>query len=179
MAIVDNADTDTESESGDYLDLDGAYAFEDDMFYDAQDSMGSEDAKFPPPLSDYRYHDPSAHPKIGFNEGRNTAWAQCQKEANFFRQKLGIKGKGPNKMFKKMFGEDSELYAKIKKIGVKSFEEYSKFLATFFFECRFSVTYERMVNDPDVNTSSYMDLDRYKAIWRMFDHHKMNETYSK
>ena len=52
------------------------------------------------------------------------------------------------------------------------------FFVTFFLECRFSIKYERLVNNPDVNTSSYMDLDRYKAIWRILDNYNKHKNYS-
>ena len=45
-------------------------------------------------------------------------------------------------------------------------------------ECRFSVTYERLVRDPDVNTTSYMDADEYKAIWRKLDKYNRLNNYS-
>ena len=80
------------------------------------------------------------------------------------REKVDTKGDGKKGLFKELFGEESELYARFKKMGIRSLEDYSKFPATFFLECRLSITYERLVNNPDVNTSSYMDLDRYKAI---------------
>ena len=31
---------------------------------------------------------------------------------------------------------------------------------------------------PDVSTSSYMDLNKYKAIWRILDNYKKHKNYS-
>ena len=64
----------------------------------------------------------------------------------------------------------------IQKMGIRSLEEYSKFLATFFLDFCFSIRYECLVNNPDVNTSSYMDLDRYKAIWRILDNYNKHKN---
>ena len=100
------------------------------------------------------------------------------KEVDYLRGLIGIKGEGRQGLFEIEFGEDSELYAKGKKVGIESLEQYYKWLATFFLECCFSVTYECLVKDPDVNTSSYMDLDEYKAIWRKIDNHNKKNNYS-
>ena len=185
MSTVD--DTDTGSvDSDDFLDPglcdfeefyeceDGSLASDDDSFYDADDDVppkliprGKEagcESNFPPPLKDYKPRDPSRHPIVGFNEGREIVWEQGMKEVDLLRARVGIKGEGRQGLFEIEFGEGSELYAKCKKIGVGSPEKYFKWLATFFLECRFSVSYEHLVKDPDVNTSSYMDLDEYNAI---------------
>ena len=54
------------------------------------------------------------------------------KEVDLLRARVGIKGEGRQGLFEIEFGEDSELYAKCKKIGVESLEQYYKWLATFF-----------------------------------------------
>jgi len=184
MAADEDTDTEWDEEFYECEDDDEM----DDEYFDTQDFQDNElpplvprdskAKKFPPPLDNYVPNDPSSHPRIGFNEGRDIACLQCQQEVNYFREKVGMKGDGMEGLFKKLFGEDSELYARFKKMGIRSLEDYLKFLAAFFLECRFSITYERLVNDPDVNTSSYMDLDRYKAIWRILDNYNKQENYS-
>ena len=99
-------------------------------------------------------------------------------EVNCLREQVGMEGDGRQDLFEELFGEESELYAKCKSIGVKTFAVYFQWLATFFLECRFSVTYERLVKDTDVNTSSYMDLNEYKAIWRKIDNYNKKNNYS-
>ena len=199
MSTVDDTDTGSVN-SDDFLEPglcdfeefyeceDGSLASDDDSFYDADDDVppkliqrGKEagcESNFPPPLKDYKPRDPSRHPIVGFNEGREKVWEQGMKEVDLLRARVGIKGEGRQGLFEIEFGEDSELYAKCKKIGIESLEQYYKWLATFFLECRFSVTYERLVKDPDVNTSSYMDLDEYKAIWRKMDNYNKKNNYS-
>ena len=87
-----------------------------------------------------------------------------RERSRLLRDRIGIKGVGRQGLFEIEFGVESELYAKCRKIGSESLEQYYKWLSAFFIECRFSVTYERLVKDLDVNTSSYLDLDQYKAI---------------
>ena len=144
---------------------------------DRKKKAGCE-SNFPPPLKDYKPRDSSRHPIVGFNEGRDIVWEQGISEVDYLRDRIGIKGEGRQGLFEIEFGDESELYAKCKKIGIESLEQYYKWLATFFLECRFSVTYERLVKDPDVNTSSYMDLDEYKAIWRKMDNYNKKNNYS-
>ena len=183
MSTVEDTDTGS-ADSEDFLDpglcdYEEFFDCDDESFdlgdnvYDTDDDAppkliqrGKEagcESNFPPPLKDYKPRDPSWHPIVGFNEGREKLWEQGMKEVDLLRARVGIKGEGRQGLFEIEFGEDSELYAKCKKIGVGSLEQYYKWLATFFLESRFSVTYERLVKDPDVNTSSYMDLNEYKA----------------
>ena len=163
MSTVEVDDTDTGSANSDdsldpdpcvyeeFFDCDDGSLDLGDDFYDADDG-----SNFPPPLKDYKPRDSSQHPTVGFNEGRDKVWEQCMEEVDLLRDRIGIKGEGRQGLFEIEFGEGSELYAKCKKIGVGSPEKYFKWLATFFLECRFSVLYERLVKDPDVNTSSYI-----------------------
>ena len=52
------------------------------------------------------------------------------KEVDLLRARVGIKGEGRQGLFEIEFGEDSELYAKCKKIGIETLEQYYKWLAT-------------------------------------------------
>ncbi len=111
------------------------------------DSVQTE-KDFPPSLLDYV--DSlfcSRHPDISFNYGWNEAWIQAQKEVNFIRNKLGLKDDGLGTLFRKLYGEDSVLFSKFRKIGIASYERYCLFMATFYFECRFSTAYQKLWDD--------------------------------
>ena len=136
MSTVDDTDTGS-ANSDDSLDPDpcvyeeffdcddGSLASDNDRFYDADDDApptliprGKEagcESNFPPPLKDYKPRDPSRHPTVGFNEGRDIVWQQGMKEVDLLRARVGIKGEGRQGLFEIEFGEDSELYAKCKK----------------------------------------------------------------
>ena len=143
-------DTDTESISGNYLDLGDFHTHGDEEFYECEDydedDVGDEyfdtqdfqddelpqliprdtkAKKFLPPLdSTYLMIRLVIH---GLDsKRRDIAWSQCQQEVKYWREKVGMKGDGK----------------------------------------------------PDVNTSSYMDLDKYKAIWRILDNYKKHKNYS-
>ena len=75
---------------------------------------GTKEAKFPLPLDNYKSIVPSSHPQIEFNEGRDIAWSQCQQKVNNLREKVGMKVEGKEGLFKELFGEESELYARLK-----------------------------------------------------------------
>ena len=167
--------------SGEAYDYDDASDSDDDLS-DIPELIprgrNSRESKFPPPLKDYKHRDSSIHPIVAFNKGRDQAYDQYIEEVDYFCNQVGMKGEGTQQLFDIEFGEHSELYAKFKRIGVKSFGQYCLWLATFFLECRFSVTYERLVRDPDVNTTSYMDADEYKAIWRKLENYNRQNNYS-
>ena len=105
--MVTVKDTDTESISGDYLDLGDVHTYEDEEFHqcvdeddidneyiDAQDFQDHElpplaprdrkAKKFPPRLVNYIPNNLCTHPWIGFNKGRKTTWLQCLQEVKYF-----------------------------------------------------------------------------------------------
>ena len=168
-------------EGDEYFDLDfpADHVYPPDQFYDCIDNTNST---FPPPLKDYQDITKSTHPEITFSLGQTEAWQQIQKEVNYFIKKIKSINEDSDdvmqNLFDKAFGEDSLLFAKCKRIGIKSFEEYSIFMATFFFECRFSITYQKLYDDLQVDTSDFLEPERYKAIWRSIDTYKKSADYS-
>lgn len=163
-----------------YFDLDypAEYVYPPEQFYDCIDG----DSTFPPPLKDYEDITMSTHPEITFSLGQSEAWHQIKKEVSYFLKRIKDINEDSDdliqNLFDKAFGEDSTLFAKCKKIGIKSFEEYSIFMATFFLECRFSITYQKLYDDLQVDTSDFLEPERYKAIWRSIDMYKKSDDYS-
>ena len=51
-------------------------------------------------------------------------------------------------------------------------------MATFLFECQFSVTFECLCDHKDVDTSNYASPDEYKEFWRMIDEYQKYDDYS-
>ena len=159
----------------------GPFAYDGDEYYDTSPDESSLPAvgTFPPRMSDY--DDVTVeHPTLGFNLGSNHAWKQCQAEVNHIRRQVGDGMEGVLAMFELLFGKEGELYLKFRKVSNKtcSYAAFCVFMATFFMECRFSITYQRLVDDNDVNTSNYMPPDEYKTLWRLIDSYKKNEDYS-
>ena len=50
-------------------------------------------------------------------------------------------------------------------------------MATVLLECEFSITYSKLVEHPLMDTSMYMDLDRYVAIWKHLDEYHKTERF--
>ena len=81
-------------------------------------------------------------------------------------------------LFRYLFGKESELYTSWKLICHKSFEEFSLFMATFFLECRFRMTYQRLYDDKNVDTSNFMHPRRYKELWYLIDSYNKSDDYT-
>ena len=82
------------------------------------------------------------------------------KEVDYIRGRLDFGEEGEDKLFERIFGEDSELFASaFKKIGVE-YAEFAAFIATFYLECRLRTTPSRFVDNRDINTDRYMSLMR-------------------
>ena len=89
----------------------------------------------------------STHPKVVIDEGRKVAFCQCMKEVDYIRGRLGFGEEGEDKLFERIFGEDSELFASaFKKIGV-DYAEFAAFIATFYLECQLRTTLSRPVDN--------------------------------
>jgi hypothetical protein len=171
--------------AGDYLaaygEADGYFYDGDDCFDTRRDSIFGEAAvpdEFPPPLSVWGDDVGSSyHPEVTFDQGKAKAWYKAKEEVNFVRdtQDLGYKKEGMERLFEILGGDDSELRSTFKtKFGIRSLREYSLFMATVFLECEFSITYSKMVEHPLIDTTQYMDLDRYITIWKhLDDYHKI------
>ena len=101
------------------------------------------------------------------------------KEVDYIRGRLGFGEEGEDKLFERIFGEDSELFASaFKKIGV-DYAEFAAFIATFYLECRLRTTLSRLVDNRDINTDRYMSHDeRYAAIWKQLDSHGKGKIFT-
>jgi len=139
-AHYDEAGGDLLLSAGDYM-----YNCQEEIGFDYDDlDLDNNDVPFPPAISEYTKSD-SRQPLITFDKAKKTAFKQAVEEVKYFRDKLGHGTKGVDNAFDIMFGEDSELFSKFNvKFGIKSFEVYSRFMATFFIECCLSTNYSKL-----------------------------------
>ena len=176
MNLQEDIDEFYDEEAGDFLASYGFDGLSDERGGDYQSAPDD----WPPPLEFWDCDDTaSLHPKITFDAGKKTAWEQAKKEVEFLRNKLGHKSAGVDKAFDFLFGESSELFGKFKsKFGI-GFYQYSLFMATFLYECKYSVVYSKLVNDPDNITEHYMDLKMYLDLWKKLDNYNKDQKFKK
>ena len=51
-------------------------------------------------------------------------------------------------------------------------------MATFFLKCQFRMTYQRLYDDKNVDTSNFMHPRRYKEHWYLIDSYNKSDDYT-
>ena len=179
----DNNEDEILMDEGDYLVAhEGLYEEMDahgngkyDEFNDTRNVYSSH-GDFPPKISSYVGAVTHNQLELYFNGGRQEAWEQAKKEIKYIRNQLGYNKEAELKVFDLFFGKESVLFGKWRDITRRgsSYEEFCKFIATFFFECTFSKTYSWLCNHNNVDTSHYLDQNRYKELWLIMENYKRN-----
>lgn len=178
-----------DEDAGDFLNAygnsDGYFQDEDGFYFDAEevpaaDPRSLQRDEFPPPISKWGLDvGVSERPTISFDKAKAFAWEQCKKEVNFVRGKLQGLHVTPavDRAFDLLFGIDSELFARFKTKISADFETHCLFMATFYFECSFSVTYRKLYEDTKVDTTDLMDVDAYLGMWEELDGLNKKQKY--
>jgi len=151
----------------------GGYPSDDE---DGGDGKEVDEGKGPWPPDHREWKDNNdTIPGINFNGANKNAWKQTKHEVLFIRKMCGA---GVGDFMKSVYGRNSRLFAKFKLFGIDSFYEFNKFMATFFFECRYGRTYQRLYDDPRVNTSDLLEPKVYLQMWRKIDDYHKFASYS-
>lgn len=182
MAAAASFDAHYDEAGGDLLlsAEDYMYNCQEEIGFDYDDlDLDDNDVSFPPAISEYTKSDTS-QPLITFDKAKKTAFKQAMQEVKYFRDKLGHGTKGVDNAFDIMFGEDSELFSKFNvKFGIKSFEVYSRFMATFFIECCLSTNYSKLCSLSLFDNTGFLSPKEYNEIWTKIDNYHKKEKFSK
>jgi len=156
---------------------------EEEGYFDEEDNQSYS---FPPPLSEYEAADMSVQPGITVDKARTDLYIQFKKEFDAIRGMLaalpgeaGVGGEiGQEKIATLLLGPDSPVYRVFYDVLGLDFAMFSHFMATFYLTCRMSCNLTKLVEDDDINTDKYMDVEDFNEILHGMSEHGITDEFT-